>query len=207
MKKISISLKSFDPVYEKLEKLSKVQRLLIFVLSFAILVGISGWFVIFPKYEKAKELKAEHEKLENDLRIATVKAARLPRLKKELAAAEAKFRIAGKALPESEEIPSLLAAISRSGQDAGLEFNLFQPQVEVNRDFYADIPVSIQVQGTYHNIGTFFDKVSDLSRIVNIKNIRIKPVSGKSGNLNAFCTAVTYKFIEEETNTNNSKKK
>jgi len=182
MKKISISLKSFDPVYEKLEKLSKVQRLLIFVLSFAILVGISGWFVIFPKYEKAKELKAEHEKLENDLRIATVKAARLPRLKKELAAAEAKFRIAGKALPESEDIPSLLAAISRSGQDAGLEFNLFQPQVEVNRDFYADIPVSIQVQGTYHNIGTFFDQLNGRSH----PHLSIKPSLMNQGRIKGY---------------------
>ena len=207
MKKISISLKSLDPVFEKLEKLSKVQRLLIFVFSFIILVGPFGYFAIYPLYKKVSDLKADYEKLENELRQATITAARLPKLKKQLAAAEAKFKIAGKALPEKEEIPSLLAAISRSGQDAGLEFHLFQPQAEINKDFYAEIPVSIKIQGSYHNVGIFFDKVSNLPRIVNIRDIKIKPLSASIGKLTASCTAVTYKFVEEESTKPGKKKK
>jgi len=207
MKKISISLKSLDPVFEKLEKLSKVQRLLIFVFSFIILVGPFGYFAIYPQYKKVSDLKADYEKLENELRQATIPAARLPKLKKQLAAAEAKFKIAGKALPEKEEIPSLLAAISRSGQDAGLEFHLFQPQAEINKDFYAEIPVSIKIQGSYHNVGIFFDKVSNLPRIVNIRDIKIKPLSASIGKLTASCTAVTYKFVEEESTKPGKKKK
>ena len=198
MKK-SISLKSLDPVYEKLEKLTKVQRFLIFFLSLTILVGVFVYFAFLPKYTKIKELRAEHEKLVNDLAIATRKAARLPKLKKDLAAAEEKFKVAGQALPENEEIPSLLAGISTSGQDSGLEFDLFQPKPEVRKDFYAEIPVSITVQGNYHNVGQFFDKVSNLGRIVNIQDIKIKPISGsETAKLSTSCTALTYKFIEEK---------
>ena len=198
MKKTSISLKSLDPLFEKLEKLTKVQRILIFTASFLILVGGFGWFGIWPNYQKINELTTEHENLENELRLATIKAAKLGKLRKDLAAAEAKFKIAGRALPENEEIPSLLAAISNSGKNAGLDFDLFQPKPEVPQDFYANIPVALTVQGSYHQIGTFFDKVSNLSRIVNIQEIKMKPSGKKDGSLKASCTAVTYKFLVVE---------
>jgi len=76
-----------------------------------------------------------------------------------------------KALPDKKEIPSLLTSISEAGKEAGLEFLLFQPISEINKDFYAEIPVSIKVAGNYHNVGLFFDNVSRLFRIVNIKDI------------------------------------
>lgn len=199
MKKVSISAKSLDPIFEKIEKLTKVQRMLITIGTLILVVGAFVYFSFLPKFTKLSELKSEYETLENDLRVATIKAAKLGRLRKELEEAEAKFEVAGKALPEKEEIPSLLAGISQSGKDSGLEFHLFQPMADVSQDFYAEIPVSITVQGGYHNVGTFFDKVSNLSRIVNMRNIKIKPLAGsKTGSLITSCTAVTYRFIEEE---------
>lgn len=207
MKKISISAKSLDPVYEKLEKLTKVQRLLIFSLSLILLVGGFGYLAILPNYTRLGELKSEFEQLENDLRVATIKAAKLGKLRKELEDAEAKFEVAGKALPDKEEIPSLLSSISQSGQDAGLEFHLFQPSPEVSKDFYAEIPVSITVQGTYHNVGLFFDKVSNLSRIVNIRDVSMQPTGGgETVDLITSCTALTYKFIETEPQPNGKEK-
>jgi len=198
MKKISISAKSLDPAFERLEKLTKIQRLLIFSLSLLILVGAFVYFSFLPNYKEIGELKAEYEKLENDLRIATIKAKKLNSLRKQLAAAEAELRDVGKALPEKEEIPSLLSGISESGQASGLDFHLFQPRPEVKQDFYAELPISITVQGTYNNVGAFFDRVSELPRIVNIRNIKIKPASGsKSQKLITSCTAVTYKFLDE----------
>ena len=116
------------------------------------------------------------------------------------------FKSAMKALPEKEEIPSLLTSISRSGQDVGLEFLEFTPKAEVRKEFYAEIPVSIKVQGGYHDLAIFFDKVARLSRIVNIKNISMG--RGKGGQeLNTSCTAVTYKFIEPAPKKPGKKKK
>jgi type IV pilus assembly protein PilO len=198
MKKISISAQSIEPVFERLEKLTKLQRILIFIFSLLILVGCFVYFSYMPNYKKITELENEYDKLENDLRIATIKARKLNSLRKQLAAAEAELRDVGKALPEKEEIPSLLAGISGSGQDSGLEFHLFQPRPEVKQDFYAELPISVTVQGTYHNVGAFFDKVSELPRIVNIRNVKIKPVSrDDSQDLTTSCTAVTYKFLDE----------
>ena len=74
--------------------------------------------------------------------------------------AEVQFKTAMKALPEKEEIPSLLTSISRSGQDVGLEFLLFEPKNEVRKEFYAEIPVAMHVIGGYHDLAIFFDKVA-----------------------------------------------
>jgi type IV pilus assembly protein PilO len=109
--------------------------------------------------------------------------------------AEVQFKIAMRALPEKEEIPSLLTSISKSGQDVGLEFLLFEPKSEVKKDFYAEIPVAMNVIGGYHDLAIFFDKVARLSRIVNIVNIDMAR-SKEGSNWNTTCTAVTYKFIE-----------
>ena len=119
--------------------------------------------------------------------------------------AEDDFNLSRKALPDKEEIPLLLTSVSQFGHDAGLEFILFEPKPEVPKEFYAEIPVSITVAGTYHHVGTFFDRVSNLNRIVNIKDIRMAPPgkdaktsisSGDITRLITSCTAVTYKFVE-----------
>jgi type IV pilus assembly protein PilO len=76
-----------------------------------------------------------------------------------------------------------------------MEFLLFEPKAEVPRDFYAEIPVAMNIRGDYHNLAVFFDKVARLSRIVNINDISITP--GKEAReLSTACTAVTYKFVE-----------
>jgi type IV pilus assembly protein PilO len=111
-----------------------------------------------------------------------------------------------KALPEKEEIPSLLTSISRSGQDVGLEFLLFEPKAEARKEFYAEIPVAMQVVGGYHDLAMFFDKVARLSRIVNIKNISMGRIKD-SQRLNTSCTAVTYKFVEPAPQKPSAKKK
>ncbi len=111
--------------------------------------------------------------------------------------AEAQFKLAMKKLPEKEEIPSLLTSISDSGQQVGLDFLLFEPKPERAKEFYAEIPVAMSITADYHNLAIFFDQVARLSRIVNIRDIRIDHTKSKNSNeLSTRCTAVTYKFIE-----------
>ena len=124
--------------------------------------------------------------------------------------AEAQFNMAMKKLPEKEEIPSLLTAISDSGQAVGLDFLLFEPKAEKKKEFYAEIPVAMSLRGDYHNLAIFFDQVARLNRIVNIENIQMSRGKSKSktGNkLTVNCTAVTYKFIDEPPKKITKKKK
>jgi type IV pilus assembly protein PilO len=155
MKKPEFSLESIEPFFEKISKLSQLQRALI----------SGGIFLILNENLKG---------LEKELKAAKKNAKDLKQYQKRMKAAESRFKLVMKSLPEKEEIPSLLSNVSRSGQDAGLEFVLFQPKKEIRKDFYAEIPVAIKVTGKYHNVALFFDKVARLPRVVNIRNIKEK---------------------------------
>ena len=204
MKKTNIDLKkSSEPLFEKIEKLSKVQRILICSGIFLAIIGSFVYFSYFPKIKTHKILNKEIQNLEKKLTIARKNAKDLKKYQIKIKEAKGKFKEVMLSLPEKEEIPSLISAISASGQESGLEFLLFQPKGEKRKDFYAEIPVSIQVTGNFHNIVLFFDKVARLSRIVNIRDIKISGAKGKgksktsdSSKLSTSCTAVTYKFIE-----------
>ncbi len=196
MKKPSLNL---QPFFKKLEKLTRLHKILICVGTIILLVGPFVYFSFLPKHQEITKLRADLEKLEGELRIAKQKASKLKEVEAEMAAAQAQFNEAKRALPENEEIPALLTSITHSGQDSGLDFILFQPRPEKTQGFYAEIPVSIQVVGGYHEFTLFAEKISSLNRIVNLKDLRITPSNAKDqkGNdLNIACTAVTYKFIE-----------
>lgn len=195
MNSVTGSAKGVDAFFAKIENLSKVQRILIFVCVFVAIVAIFVFVLYKPKLEKISTLDNQLKTLEQKLVVAKKNAADLEKFQKMMQQAEIQFKTAMRALPEKEEIPSLLTSISRSGQDVGLEFLLFEPKAEVRKEFYAEIPVAMQVKGGYHDLAIFFDKVARLSRIVNIKNISMG--RGKDSlELNTSCTAVTYKFVE-----------
>ena len=189
--------KSIEPFFEKVEKLSKVQRILISAGFFMLLAGVFIYFFFWPKFEKINSLTADLKKLEKKLTTAKRNAADLKKFQAKMKDAEAQFKLAMKKLPEKEEIPSLLTSISDSGQQVGLGFLLFEPKAEKPKEFYAEIPVAMSMMADYHNLAIFFDQVARLSRIVNIRDIRIGHTKRKNSNeLSARCTAVTYKFIE-----------
>lgn len=194
-KKLNISLEKLEPFFVKISKLSQIQRLLISVGTYALLIAPFIWLSYLPKYEKIGNLEKEFTDLDSQLQIAKRKAAQLKRFRAMLKEAQGQFELAKRKLPQAKEIPDLLANITASGQASGLEFYLFDPQGEVAKGFYAEIPVSISVQGDYEKVAQFFNKLAGLSRIVNIRNIKMRPSEDALGTT---CTAVTYMFIEEQ---------
>ena len=192
-----LSADSVSPFIEKIERLSKLQRIFIIISVYMVLLGGFSFISYYPKYQKIQQLEKDLKKENDKLEIAKKNAKELNSFRAKMKEAEEQFQIVKKALPENEEIPSLLASISQSGMDSGLEFLLFQPQNDIERDFYAEIPVSISVTGRYYELAKFFDKVGKLPRIVNIRNIVINPEKGGE-TLTTKCTAVTYKFIESK---------
>lgn len=199
MKKIDIS-KFSDSILtaiDKIGKLSKLYRILIFLGIFVVLVGPFVWLIYIPKVQEIEALKKEQQMLESKLVKANSKIRQLKDLQNKKLKAQEEFKMVRKKLPEQKEIPSLLANVSRSGHEAGLDFLLFQPGPEQPKNFYAEIPVSIRVSGKYHDVALFFDKVSRLSRIVNIDNISMNK-NKDDDKLNTACTAITYRFVEAQ---------
>jgi type IV pilus assembly protein PilO len=180
---------------EKAEALVLWQRVAILAGMIVVLVGAATWFLFLPAYEEMDQLETKLQDLEKQLATAKINAAELEKFQAKMQEAEAQFKIAMRALPEQAEVPSLLTNVSKSGVELGVELLSFKPAAEVNKEFYAELPMEINIRGDYHHQAMFFDRVARLSRIININNISIS--ADKAGrDLNTLCTAVTYKFIE-----------
>jgi type IV pilus assembly protein PilO len=102
-------------------------------------------------------------------------------------------------LPNKTEVADLLVDVSQTGLAAGLEFELFNPQNEIPKDFYAELPIQIRVIGNYHEFGDFVSGVAALPRIVTVSDITISPKAKADGDLLAMnLTAKTYRYMEED---------
>jgi len=195
MKKAAFSFKTLAPAIERIERLSKLQRALIYFGTVLVLVGAFIYFAYLPKYKQIGTLKSDINKLEKKLISARKNAENLNEYRSQMKAAEAQYQIAKQAQPDEKEIPTLLNGISMAARDAGLEIVTFQPKPEIQKDFFAEVPIDIQVTGSYHNVAVFFDMIAGLPRIVNIGSIKIVP--RKDGmDLTTSCTAVTYQFVD-----------
>jgi type IV pilus assembly protein PilO len=193
--------------FDKISKLRMIHRILIFAGTVVLIVGLYSWLVYIPKTGEIKTIKSELDRLEKNIRIARVRAKNLKRLESDLAKAQGDLNVAIKLLPTTSEIPSLLKNITKLGNDSNLEFLLFSPEKQVSKEFYVEIPVSIEVLGSYHNVAIFFDKVGKLDRIVNVVDVNMIPIKELSTTLKTSCKATTYRFKEGKTESVPKKKK
>lgn len=197
--------KKFDRLFERVEALTRIQRILICIGVLGLLIILFGMLSFWPNWQRIGKLNSEHKKLSAELAKSKKNAQQLAGLRQEFESKRREFNLVMKSLPESEEISSLLTGISESGQESGLDFLLFKPGKDINKNFYAEIPVAINVAGSYHNFVQFADRVARLSRVVNIRNINMS--RNKHGKLTTSCQAVTYKFIEAAPPKKKKKKK
>lgn len=197
MKKNEAFTSFLDTKYIPLER--KIKLLLV-VLIFA-LPAIAYFFIFLqPNLREIDQLAAQQSNLEQELNKVKMRAKDLPKLEAELAQLQIEFDEKSALLPREKEIPQLLRDISALGTNAGLDFLQFKPLPSVPRDFYDDIPVTINVRGPYHSVGFFFDRVSKLERIVSVSNIKMSSPKFEGGEmlLNSDCQLVTYQFTNKE---------
>ena len=187
-----------EKIFEKAAKIKRTHRILIFLGTIILFGGAFYALDYMPKSEDIANAKDNVDRLEQQLRTVKIRARSLQKFRDEYAKVQEKFKEASKLLPDKREIPNLLKNISKQGLDAKLEFRLFSPQAEKPKDFYMEIPVSMEVRGEYRNVLEFFDRVGRMDRIVNILNISMKPDKPLSTQLLTRCMAITYRFKSED---------
>ena len=127
------------------------------------------------------------------------KAANFDAYRSQLAEIERDFGAMLRQLPGKTEVPSLLVDISQTGLGAGLEERLFQPTGEIQRDFYAELPIRLRYTGSYHELGNFVSGIAALPRIVTLHDITIRPLTNTAPDeLSLEVTAKTYRYLDEE---------
>ncbi len=162
-----------------------------------------------PTSDKIQSLTNRKQALIAEISRAKKAAGELGTIKLAMNETKELFKITATLLPKRKEIPALLRNISDLGKNAGLDFLFFKPEPEKPKDFYAEIPVDISIDGPYHNMGFFLDQVSKLSRIVTVNNIKMGSPHKEGGEmfLKSTCRLTTYRFTNIEKKQNQIAKK
>jgi type IV pilus assembly protein PilO len=178
------------------------------VLVALLCVAAAGAWYYFDTKDQLQHLETVEQKelrLRKDFENKQQKAANLDAYRQQLAEMRESFGAMLRQLPDKTEVPALLVDVSQTGLAAGLEFKLFQPTGEVQKDFYAELPIRIRVTGQYDEIGQFVSGLAALPRIVTIHDVDIEAPGDRRGErgeavpLRLDATVKTYRYLEEET--------
>lgn len=185
---------------EKLFKMPLYKRLLVLALLIVVVVGAFVWFLWLPEYEKLAPMDQDIARLEAEYIQKKQIADNLPKFKEEFAKMEKLLELALTELPNKKEIPTLLTNLATLAKDSGLEVVTFTPRGEVNKGFYAEVPGSVELTGSFHQIAEFAQAVGKLSRIVNLNNLDLSSakVDGDKAILRIKCNVTTFRFVEQQ---------
>ncbi|MGH8150397.1 MAG: type 4a pilus biogenesis protein PilO [Steroidobacteraceae bacterium] len=176
-----------------------------------VLAGAVGaWFIVitlvliyFFVWQKERpqldRYQGQESQLKQEFKTKHERAVNLKVYKQQLKDIETSFGALLRQLPGKTEVPNLLVDISQTGLAAGLQEKLFQPGAEVQKDFYAELPIKIELSGGYHQFGEFVSGIAALPRIVTLHDISIKPdKKGSYDDLTLDLTAKTYRYLDEQ---------
>ena len=185
-------------ILEQIDKLPVPARFGILAGVAAVLVAVY-WFTIFSSTrQNLGRLKTQLTQIESDIVEAKTVASNLTSFQEKQKELEGELRTALQQLPNSSELPVLLTDITSLGKKSGLEIHQFRPSGEIQRGFYAEVPIALKLYGAYHDIGVFFDRLSKLSRIVNITELGMKlsEYRNDTPRLEVTGVATTYFFVD-----------
>jgi len=177
------------------------QRVLLLVAIVFVVFGGYAYLIYWPRADDIADKEQNVESLTQDRNRKAALVANLQQAKQEVADLNAALKRAITQLPDTKEIPDLLSGISAVARDAGLEIQQFKQKPEVYQEFYAEVPVEILVRGPYWQVESFFQRVSDLTRIVNVSDIGVKAptlIDSDPVKLQTSCSATTFRFLDEE---------
>jgi type IV pilus assembly protein PilO len=189
-------------------------------LALAAVVGGGFYYFVYSDMaESAQKKSSELAALQSDIRSLEVTANKLQEFQREVALREAKLETLKRILPADKETPELMKKVQYLAAQSNLIIRKFTPGATVRKEFpiegqppprpgapkpppsneyYQEWPINVDVEGTYHNLGLFFDRVGRLSRLVNVGNLAVKAQSAPrpSNTIAVSCVATTFVYVE-----------
>ena len=163
---------------------------------FVVLLVAGWWFLWSDQLAELEGKQKEEETLKQQYLDKKKQAVNLDLYIEQLAEIDRSFGALLKQLPNKSEIEALLIEVNQAGLGRGLQFDLFRPGAEQVKDFYAELPIAVKINGGYHDFGAFAADIAKLPRIVTLNNISIVP--GKDGVLSLDATTKTFRYLDEE---------
>jgi Tfp pilus assembly protein PilO len=179
-------------------KMSFGTQVVLFLVLAAAIYGAFYYFVYTGLQAEIEQKTTQRRELQDEVEKGRVTAARLPEFQREVERREATLQALSRILPSSKEVDDLLRKVQQMAAESSLDVLRFKPEATQPREFYAAWPISLELDGNYHNLAYFFDRLSKLSRIVNVSNLKIaaSKTPTVSSTIRATCTATTFVFIE-----------
>ena len=166
------------------------------LILFALLVLGGYWFLWKDQLEELDQSQQKEKTLRAEFLDKKQQAVNLDVYRQQVVEIEQAFGALLRQLPNKSEMEALLTDINQAGLGRGLEFELFKPGQEAVQDFYVQLPITIRVTGSYHDLGRFASDTAQLPRIVTLNNIAI--TQNPTGNLVMDATAFTYRYLDDE---------
>lgn len=186
-----------NQILQQIERLPFGARLGLLVGVFVLVIGMY-WMGIYDGQRQTLEAqRTQLTKLQSEIAESRAVASNLNSFREQREILRKEFEGALQRLPNDTELPGLLTDISGLGKKSGLEIRVFDPGKKVNRGFYAEVPIALEFYGSYHELATFFDRLSRLSRIVNITQLdmKLESNSGDRPKLQIKGVATTFQFL------------
>jgi type IV pilus assembly protein PilO len=190
----------FEAKLEQLAKIPKPIRLAV-VSTLLVAIGACYWVLSYqPTQESRQALVARSQELQRSLNNARSIANNVAGFEAEVAGLERDLDVALKQLPNRKQFEDLLQDISTAGKKVGVMIKSIDRKDETRRDFYAEVPFQIELEGSYHDLARFFEMVSSLPRIVNMGTLDLKVAneSRLSTRLRVTGMATTFRFLSDE---------
>lgn len=168
-------------------------------LGMLILMLVLGWYFYWNgQFGELDRGRQEEVSLRDNYRLKIQQSINLEGLRKQKIQVEHYVSALEKQLPSKAEMDALLSDISQAGLGRGLQFELFKPGQATPKDYYAELPIDIRLNGSYHDMGAFASDVAHLSRIVTLNNLSIVVSPGKDGALTLDAVAKTFRYLDPE---------
>lgn len=184
-------------IYDPLLALPKVQKVAIGVIGLVAVGALSFFLLIQPKWEERDALWNRNEALRAKVVQARADEANLRPFRVQAAALRKRLEAAQERLPLEREVPRLYRQVSDLAIQSGLGLALFQPRAPEEKAILTELPIAIISESGYHQLGTFFEKVGRLPRIVNLGDFRFSGIERSTGSVRAELTLQTYVFRPE----------
>ena len=180
-------------------------RLGVILTLCTIIIGAGLWFDTQNQLIELENHQEKEFELKEEFKLKASQAAKLELYKEQLAEMNATFGALLRQLPEKTDVESLLVDVSQTGLASGLEVNKFKPSAEEKKGFYAELPINLEVIGSFHQMATFISGIAALPRIVTISDMKLEPVkkdakddASTDGRLQMSATAKTYRYLQED---------
>jgi type IV pilus assembly protein PilO len=169
---------------------------------YALVLAVAWFFLVKPTQDEAEKISLSLNGAKG-LRTRVIELDKivknLPAYRDEVEKLDVELKKVLAELPDKREISELLSRISDKARDSGLEIRIFKPQAEIKREFYAEVPVELEVRGNFHQVATFFDEVGHLERIVNIDTFSLLDPMREEKKIYLTTTAIatSFRFLDE----------